>query len=307
MSFSTVLFQMFALLIMIGAGLFAARRDMWDKHSNNCISRMIVNIFNPLLVFSSAANSVGKIPLQRMGAVGLAAAAMFLIFILAGMLLAPLFDKDPAQRKIFQLMFVFSNLGFIGIPVVNSILGTDYVVYVTEFMLVYNLVFYTYGMGLMDGRFTASSLKTMINPGNLFSIAGLLLIAANIHLPDFLLTAVTYLGNAASPLALMSVGYTLMISDPRMTFGSIKIYIFSIIKLLVLPLLLLPVLKILPIDPNLLPVCMVMLGMPVGNMPLMLGTEKGIDCSVCTSAILVSTILCIITIPILLTVTPIPA
>ena len=307
MSFSTVLFQMFALLIMIGAGVLAARRGMWDQHSNDCISRMIVNIFNPLLVFSSAANSVGKIPLQRMGSVGLIAAAMFLIFILAGMLLTPLFDKDPAQRKIFQLMFVFSNLGFIGIPVVNSILGTDYVVYVTEFLLVYTLVFYTYGIALMDGRFTASSLKNMLNPGNLFGIAGLLLLIAKIHLPDFLLTAVNYLGNATSPLALMAVGYTLMKSDQRKTFGNVKIYFFSLVKLLVLPLLLLPVLKMLPVAPDLLPVCMVMFGMPVGNMPLMLGTEKGIDCSVCTSAILVSTILCVITIPILLAFTPIPA
>ena len=105
----------------------------------------------------------------------------------------------------------------------------------------------------------------------------------------------------------MAVGYTLAISNPRKTFGSIKIYIFSIVKLLALPLILLPVLKILPIDPNLLPVCMVMFGMPVGNMPLMLGTEKGIDCSACTSAILISTILCVVTIPILLMVTPIPA
>lgn len=307
MSFFTVLLQMFALLIMIETGVFAAKQNMWDKHSNDYISRMIVNIFNPLLVFSSAANSVGKIPLKLLAAVGLIAAAMFLFFILAGMLLTPLFDKDPAQRKIFQLMFVFSNLGFIGIPVVNSILGADYVVYVTAFLLVYSLVFYTYGIALMEGRFTSASLKAMINPGNLFSIAGLLLIAVNVQLPGFLLTAATYLGNATSPLALMAVGYTLAISNPRKTFGSIKIYIFSIVKLLALPLILLPVLKILPIDPNLLPVCMVMFGMPVGNMPLMLGTEKGIDCSACTSAILISTILCVVTIPILLMVTPIPA
>ena len=291
---------MFALIIMIGTGAFAARRDMWDKHSNDQISRMIVNIFNPLLVFASAANSVGKISLQRLGTVGLIAAGMFLFFILAGMLLTPFFDRDPAQRKIFQLMFVFSNLGFIGIPVVSSILGPDYVVYVSEFILVYTLVFYTYGIALMEGRFTAASLKTMVNPGTLFSIAGLLLIIANVRLPDFLLTAATYLGNAASPLALMAVGYTLMISDLRKTFSNLKIYLFSLVKLLALPLVMLPLLKLLPIDPNLLPVCMVMFGMPVGNMPLMLATQKGIDCGTCTSAILVTTVLCVLTIPILM-------
>lgn len=79
----------------------------------------------------------------------------------------------------------------------------------------------------------------MINPGTLFSIAGLLLIIANIRLPDFLLTAVSYLGSAAPPLVLMSVGYTLANSDLKKAFGNIRIYIFSVIKLLALPLLIL--------------------------------------------------------------------
>ena len=95
----------------------------------------------------------------------------------------------------------------------------------------------------MDGRLTAASLKAMINPGTVCGITGLLLIIAGVRLPDFLLTAVTYLGNAASPLALMAVGYTLMISNWRTTFGNVKVYVFSLVKLLVLPLVMLPVLR----------------------------------------------------------------
>ena len=304
MSFLTVLFQMFALLIMIGTGVLAAKRGMWDSKINHCVSQMIVNIFNPLLVFSSAANAVGKIPLEMMAVVGAIAAAMFLFFILAGAVLSPFFDQDASQRKMFQMMFVFSNLGFIGIPVVSSILGAEYVVYVTEFVLVYNLVFYTYGLALMEGRFSAASLRSMINPGNLFSIAALAVIIAGIQIPDFLKTAAAYLGNATSPLALMAVGYTLAVSDKRKIFGNPKIYVFSLLKLIVLPLILLLVLKRLPIDAHLILVCVAMFGMPVGNMPLLISAKKGIDCSACTSAILVTTILCVVTIPFLLMLVP---
>lgn len=121
MAIFTVFFQMLALLIMIGTGYFVTKKGMMDEHTNTQMSKMIVNVFNPLLVFASAANSVGMISLDTMGIVGLIAVGMFLIFIIAGMLLAPFFDKDRGQQKIFQLMFVFSNLGFIGIPVVTSI------------------------------------------------------------------------------------------------------------------------------------------------------------------------------------------
>ena len=287
MSFFTVLFQMLALLIMIGAGWLAAVRHMLDEHTNNQISSMIVSILNPLLVLSSAADAVGTISLRLLGFVGMIAVAMFLFFIVAGKLLSPLFDRNKSQQEIFQLMFVFSNLSFIGIPVISSILGAEYVVYVMIFMQVYTLFLYTYGIAVMDGRFSVASLKGMINPGTLFSIAGLLLMIANIRLPDFLLTAVSYLGSAAPPLALMSVGYTLANSDLKKAFGNIRVYIFSVIKLLAMPLLMIQVLKLLSVDAPVLLVCAVIFGMPVGNMPLMLGTQKGLDCSTCTAAILV--------------------
>ena len=277
MTFFTVFFQMLALLIMIGAGYLAAKTDMLDEHTNNQMSGMIVNVFNPLLVLASSANAVGQIPLDTMAVVGLIAAGMFVFFIIAGMLLSPFFEKDREQRKIYQLMFVFSNVGFIGIPVISSIFGAEYVVYVTEFMLVYTFVFYTYGIALMEGRFSPASLKSMINPGTIFGLAAMAVIVFEIQLPDFIITAVTYLGNVTSPVALMAVGFALANSDLKKVFGQPGLYIFSVVKLLILPLLMLPLLKLAANDETLLPVCMVMFGMPIGNMPLILGNQKGMD------------------------------
>ena len=302
MTIFTVFFQMLALLLMIGAGFFVAKKGMMDAHTNSQVSAMIVNVFNPMLIISSAASSVGQVSLGIMGRVGLIALAMFAFFIAAGMLLSPFFDKTPQQRKIFQMMFVFSNLGFIGIPVVSSILGARYVVYVTEFLLIYTIVFYTYGIALMDGKFSVSSLKSMVNPGTLSGVAALLIIILELQLPDFVKTAITYLGNVTSPMALVAVGFTLAHSDLKKIFCQPKLYVFSFIKLLALPLLMLPLLKLATDDPALVSVSMVMFGMPIGNMPLILGNQRGIDGTTCSAAIILTTILCVFTIPILLTV-----
>lgn len=300
MTFFTVFFQMLALLIMIGAGYLAAKTGMMDEHTNNQMSGMIVNVFNPLLVLASSANAVGQIPLDTMAVVGLIAAGMFVFFIIAGMLLSPFFEKDREQRKIYQLMFVFSNVGFIGIPVISSILGAEYVVYVSEFMLVYTFVFYTYGIALMDGHFSAASLKSMINPGTIFGLAAMAVVIFEIQLPDFIITAVTYLGNVTSPVALMAVGFALANSNLKKVFGQPGLYIFSVVKLLILPLLMLPLLKLAANDETLLPVCMVMFGMPIGNMPLILGNQKGMDVTSCSAAIILTTVLCVFTVPVLI-------
>lgn len=300
MTIIPVFFQMLALLIMIGAGYFMTRKGMLDAHTNTQMSKMIVNVFNPMLILSSAASSVGLIPLRTMGLVSLIAMAMFTILIAAGMILSPFFDRRADQRKIFQMMFVFSNLGFIGIPVVSSILGAEYVVYVTEFLVLYTIVFYTYGVALMDGKFSLSSLKTMINPGMVSGLAAILLILLGVRLPDFLMTAVTYLGNVTSPMALVAVGFALANTDLKRIFCQPKLYVFSLVKLLILPLLMLPLLRLATSDHALICVCMVMFGMPIGNMPLILGNQKGIDGSTCSAAIILTTVLCVFTIPVLL-------
>ena len=83
MTFLTVFFQMSALLIMIGAGYLITKKGMMDEHTNNQMSHLIVRIFNPLLVLSSAANSVGQVSPDTVILAGCIAAGMFLVFIVA--------------------------------------------------------------------------------------------------------------------------------------------------------------------------------------------------------------------------------
>ncbi len=299
MTFFTAFFQMLALLLMIGAGYLSAKTGMMDKHTNDQMSAMIVKLFNPLLTLACAANAVGEISFEELMSAGGIAVGMFVIFILVGLVVSPLFEKDRMQRKIYQLMFVFSNVGFIGIPVISSIFGTKYVVYVAEFMLVYTLVFYTYGIALMDGKFSLTSIKAMINPGTIFGLLSMAVIVFEIQLPDFIKTASTYLGNVTSPMALMAVGFALAHADIKSIFNRPRLYIFSIFKLLVLPVLMLPLLRLALHDKQLLSVFMVIFGMPVGNMPLILGSQRGLDVTECSAAIILSTVLCVFTVPLL--------
>ena len=108
------------------------------------------------------------------------------------------------------------------------------------------------------------------------------------------------MGNVTSPMALVAIGFNLAHSDLKKTFCQVRLYLFAIVKLLILPLLLLPLLRLVTNDLPLISVCMVMFGMPVGNIPVMLGMGKGIDVSTGSAAIILTTILCVFTIPILM-------
>ncbi len=101
-------------------------------------------------------------------------------------------------------------------------------------------------------------------------------------------------------MALIAVGFALANSDIRKIFGQPRLYVFSFVKLLLLPLLLLPVIRLVIEDTQLRAVCLVMFGMPVGNMPLILGNQRGLNVTACSAAIILSTVLCVLTVPVLL-------
>lgn len=294
---------MLALIIMIGAGILLTRADILDAHTTSKMSKMILVLFNPMLGLTNAIKAAGQIPLETLGLVALIALGMYVVTLSIGGLLAPFFDKDAFQRRMYQLMLGFPNVGFIGIPVVSTVLGPEYVIYVTEFSLVFNLVFYTYGIALMDGRFSLSALKAMLTPANGMVLLSLVIVAADLHFPSFINTSVDYLGGVASPMSLVTVGYTIYHSDLKSIFARKQLYAFSTLKLLVIPLLALPVLRlVLAAHPELVAVCLIMFGMPVANMPLILGTERGVDCSNCSAGIIMTTLLCVVTVPVLMAV-----
>lgn len=290
---------MLSLLIMIGAGILLTKQGILDAPTTAKLSKMILVMFNPMLALANALNTAGQIPLSRLGVVALISVSMHVIYLTIGGILARFFDKDPFQRRMYQLMMGFPNVGFIGIPVVSTIVGPEYVVYVTEFMIIFNVVFYTYGMALMDGTFSLSALKAMVTPANGLILLSLVIVITNLTLPSFVCTAITYLGNIASPMSLITVGFTVANADLKRIFGNRHLYVFSAIKLLVLPLALLPVLRMLPLEAELVAVCLILLGMPVANMPLILGTERGVDCTNCSAGIIMTTLLCVFTVPIL--------
>ena len=291
---------MLALLIMIAAGSIAYKIKLLDEHTNSRLTSLIVVIFNPMLILSSAANAVGQISISKLLSVGAVATAMFAVFIILGMILTRFFEKDLEKKRIWQLMFVFNNAGFIGIPVVSTVLGPELVVYVTVFIVIWNIIFYTYGIAVMEGRFDIRSLGSILNPGTVFSVLGFLLIALNIHLPGFLVTASTYIGNVTPAVALMLVGFSIMKADIKSILKNSKLYIFTFIKMLVIPIAMCFVLKLFISDMDVVNVCVIEFGMPVGNMPLMLALQKNMDGSDCSAAIIMTTIFCVISVPILL-------
>lgn len=304
MSIITVFSQMLIFFVLIMVGVICSRRGIVNEANAQSISKLIVNVFNPAIVFSSVLSNSQNKEGNYIGMITIIAVVMFVSFILIGTLMSGFFTKDKDQIKIYKLMTVFSNVGFMGIPLVDSLYGNSAVIYVAIFILVYNILIYTYGVSILQGsegkKLSMASLKNVLNMGTLSCGITLLVFSLHIVVHPVISTTVIYLGNVATPLSMMTIGFALGQANILTVFNEKKLYLFAFIKLIIIPVIGVFILKNLNLPTQVLGVSVVMLAMPIGNLPVMLANQYGINSESCAKGIIITTLLSVITVPLIM-------
>lgn len=295
--------QMLVLLLMIFVGMAVCKLRIINKDASRQISSLMVKLFNPALLISSAIEDGGNVKSEALIAVGVFTVLMYVFLIIIGKLISNVLVKYKEDRIMYQLMTVFSNVAFIGIPVVKSLYGHVGVIYTAVFNLGYSCCFYTYGLWLVnqaaENNKQKVSLRSLWNPGVIACAITLFLTLVKIPIPFFISGAVEYLGSASVPLALLLVGVSLAQNDWKTIFLDWKIYVFSVIKLVAIPLLMMLALATLKLDPVVYGVTILMTAMPVGNMAVIGPESVGMDSSICARGVMVTTILTLVTVPVI--------
>lgn len=236
MGMTLVLQQMIVLFLMMAAGYAANRCRVMSKESEQLFSKLIVNLTCPALIINSVTTS-GR--LESMG-------ALFAIFGAAAVyyVLLPLLSKGlvrllrvPAERAAeYESMLVYSNLGFMGIPVANAVLGPDSVLYLSIFMAVFNISVFSYGTLLIQpGEGGKVHFRKMVNPGTVSAVAAILLYLLEVQLPSLILQPVASIGSTTTPLAMLVIGSSLARQPLREVLQEKSLLPFTLLRLLVLP------------------------------------------------------------------------
>ena len=106
MSFITVFSQMLIFFALIITGAVCRKKGIVNAESSHSISRLIVNVFNPAIIFSSVLGNSQNGEGNYIGLVSIIAVVMFASFIMISMVLSHLFTKDKDQIRIYKLMTV---------------------------------------------------------------------------------------------------------------------------------------------------------------------------------------------------------
>ena len=155
-----------------------------------------------------------------------------------GMLAAHLFirNADVRQRCVLKCSVVFSNAGFMGIPLEYALLGSDGVFYGVAYVVVFNLLFWSWALVQYCGSLKDVQLRTLfLNPGSIGVALGLPLFLFSWKLPAFVGTPVKMMADLNTPLAMIIIGFNLANAQFGPVIRSPKAYLAGGLRLVIVP------------------------------------------------------------------------
>lgn len=302
MDIQVVLMQMIQLFLVIGLGYFLFKMKILDVELNKRLTTLLLTVTTPALIISSVLSTTEYLLFTDILFVFLVGIIVYIVLPILGFILVKIMRIPLPQQGLYIFMTVFSNIGFMGFPVMKAIFGNDAVFYTAIFNMLFNLLVFSVGTGIMGygtGRKMKFNPKDLLSPGVIASLVALVIYMAKIQFPDVISSTVTMIGDITTPIAMLIIGSTLANIPLKEVFSELRIYPYTLIKQVIIPILAYPILRLFIQDPLILGVTLIMISMPVANSAVLFATEYDGDVSLAAKAVFMTTLLSIVTIPLI--------
>lgn len=234
------LLKMFFIMVL---AFVCYRIRLVDQNGNKTVSNLLLLIVNPILIITVYQTEYDpQLVRGLLLAFAAAAATHILGIIISTLLIRPKAETDYCIER-FNAMY--SNCGFIGIPLIGSTLGDIGVFYLSAYMVMFNLFSWTHGVILMEKKFSLKNLREgLISPMFIATVIAVFLFFLQWKIPSVLLDSMNYIADMNTPLAMMVAGFSVAQADIGKMCRNPRLYYTSAIKLLFIPLCTIPMLMI---------------------------------------------------------------
>lgn len=300
MDIGIVINQMLELFFILGLGYLAARKKIVSSQFGNELSRLILNITLPCLMLSSVAAMPTDADQSTVIVMFVLSILFFTIMPFVAYGLTRVLRIKSEDRNLYIYMTTWSNVGFMGFPVIASIFGTGAIFYATIFNLVFNFFNFTLGVALMsEDGFKSIRLKNFLTPGILSAIIAVLLFVSGIQIPELLNATFETVGSTTTPLAMIVIGVSLAGISMKSVFAELRLYPYLLIKQILFPIAAWAVLQPIIEDTYILGIMVVIIAMPVATSAVLFSNLYENNVALATKGVFMTTLASVITIPVI--------
>jgi len=316
-NFLTVAEKVGLLFLIIALGFVCQRKKLLTEEANKCMGDLVMYFVTPCVIinaFSATLYTKEELLelLKNIGLVALIAVAVHVAMILAVCVIFRFSDEN--RRRLMRFAAVFSNAGFIALPLAQALIDTptchEGALYAAVYLAVFNIALWTWGLVDMSGDQKAMNLgKILFNPGLIGVVVGMifftspLYLSGGLRLPGLLQDAISAMGALNLPLPMLMVGFYLAKADLRAAFRDTWSYACIGLRLLVFPLLTLAILWAVGVRGNVLTVSVIGASAPVGATATIFSAKFQRDTELSVRLVSLSTVLSMVTMPVIVGLT----
>ncbi|MBQ7900527.1 MAG: AEC family transporter, partial [Clostridia bacterium] len=289
--------QVFIMLILIIIGFLLTKKNIISQQGSKNISDILLTIVTPsVLIRAYQIDFDIKIAKEIAIACGLAVLTHILFIVVSHILFIKV--KDQYKRKVLEFTSIYSNCGFMGIPLLAATLGDKGVLLGSTYLAAFNVITWTQGLYIYCEDFKMLSVKQLLkNPGVLGTCVALLLFFAKIRLGGVISDTIGYVADLNTPLAMILLGTYLARTDLIQSLKNGGIYIVSFVRLLLLPILALLVFKLLGVEYNMAMSLILPAACPCAAIAAMFAEKVNLDPGYPSQIVSVTTIFSLATLP----------
>ncbi|MEE1086053.1 MAG: AEC family transporter [Schaedlerella sp.] len=288
--------QLMKMLLIMAAAFICYRIKLINQEGNRNFSNLLLMIVNPCLIITVYQTDYNSHLIQGLLIAFLLAIASHMIGIVISHFAFP---KHITDFEIERFTSIYSNCGFMGIPIVNSVLGSEGVFYLTAYISVFNFLSWTHGTGLLIGKFSRKNLKQgLLSPMILATAGGLILFFLQIRLPEIFIDSLNYIASMNTPLAMIVAGLSVAQADLKKIFINLRILKVSMFRLLAIPFAVLLLFSFLPVNHRVTYPILIASACPCATTGTMMSIRFNKNYTYSSEIVSVSTVLSILTIPI---------
>ena len=302
--FTATLNQMLVLFIFMALGFFLNKKRLLPLDDSVVLSKLETYAFVPCLVFSVFYKYCTVENFKQKWTYMLYGAAVMAVSLPIGIVLAKFFAKDGYLKKIYTYSFAVANFSFMGNAVVLGVFGEKVLFDYMIFTLPLNLYVYSIGTASLipTEKGGKLSVKTFVNPIFIALILGAVCGLLSVPLPKFITTAISSAGACMSPLAMLLTGFVIGGYSLKTLASDKKVYLASVIRLIILPSAFMAVLLLLKTDKDIIRVSLCATAMPLGLNTVVFPAAYGGDTTPGAGMALVSHLISVITIPVMFSI-----
>ncbi|MDE3335518.1 AEC family transporter [Lactobacillus paragasseri] len=290
--------QVVIMFILMIVGWICYQVKFLHEQTVKDLTKVLLYVVSPCLIINSFRQSFSAARLLQFGLVFLLVIALFIFKIITSEFI---FGKNLVKDR--QKRTVLRYAGFMGVPLVQAILGTKGVFFAVPYLIAYNIFMWTHGIRMFTQKkqsFRESFQQAVINPNIIAAVIGMLLYITQVKLPDVVSDPMNYIANLNTPLSMIVIGTNLGSINLKADWQDKLAWSGVFVRNLFFPIVILGILYALPLPAIAKMTTLIMATCPVAGVVVLFSLLSNFDVKFPTKLMCLSTLGAIITIPLVI-------